>query len=71
MQDMKKLKISNGDCAGRIPISNNLCESTIRPFATARRAWLFANTPDGVFANGLLYTLVESARQIIWMLMNT
>lgn len=59
---MKKLKISNGDCAGRIPISNNLCESTIRPFATARLAWLFADTPDGAFANGVLYTLVESAK---------
>ena len=47
---------------GRIPISNNLCESTIRPFATARRAWLFADTPDGAFANGVLYTLVESAK---------
>lgn len=49
---------------GRIPISNNLCESTIRPFATARRAWLFADTPDGAFANGVLYTLVESAKAL-------
>ena len=27
-----------------------------------RRAWLFADTPKGAFANGVLYTLVESAR---------
>ena len=47
---------------GCIPISNNLCESTIRPFATARRAWLFADTPDGAFANGVLYKLAESAK---------
>lgn len=32
---------------GRLEISNNLCESHIRPFATARRAWLFADTPNG------------------------
>ena len=32
---------------GRLAISNNLCESHIRPFATARRAWLFADTPKG------------------------
>ena len=25
-------------------------------------AWLFADTPKGAFANGVLYTLVESAR---------
>ena len=47
---------------GRIPISNNFCEANIKPFATARRAWLFADTPRGAFANGVLYTLVESAR---------
>lgn len=47
---------------GRIPLSNNYCEANIKPFATARRAWLFADTPRGAFANGVLYTLVESAR---------
>lgn len=47
---------------GRLEISNNLCESHIRPFATARRAWLFADTPDGARANAVLYTLVETAR---------
>ena len=47
---------------GRIPLSNNYCEANIKPFATARRAWLFADTPRGAFANGVLYTLVETAR---------
>ena len=47
---------------GRLPISNNLCEANIKPFATARRAWLFADTPKGTTANAVLYTLVESAR---------
>ena len=47
---------------GRLEISNNLCESHIRPFATARRAWLFADTPKGAAANAVLYTLVETAR---------
>ena len=47
---------------GRLAISNNLCESHIRPFATARRAWLFADTPKGATANAILYTIVETAR---------
>ncbi len=47
---------------GRLDISNNLCESHIKPFATARRAWLFADTPKGARANAIMYTLVESAR---------
>ena len=47
---------------GRLPISNNLCEANIKPYATARRAWLFADTPKGATANAVLYTLVESAK---------
>ena len=45
---------------GRVPLSNNFCEANIKPFATARRAWLFADTPKGAKANAVLYTLVES-----------
>jgi transposase len=47
---------------GRLPLSNNLCEANIKPYATARRAWLFADTPKGARANAIMYTLVESAR---------
>ena len=38
---------------GRLPISNNLCEANIKPFATARRAWLFADTPNRTFQEGI------------------
>jgi transposase len=47
---------------GRIPVLNNLCEANIKPFAIARRAWLFADTPKGARANAVLYTIVETAR---------
>ena len=43
-------------------MSDNYCEANIKLFATARFAWLFADTHVGTFANGVLYTLVESAR---------
>jgi len=46
----------------KIPVSNNRCESAIRPFATHRRAWLFADSVEGAVANAILYSLVESAR---------
>ena len=48
---------------GRLELTNNWCESTIRPFATGRRAWLFADTPEGAHANGIVYTLVLSAQR--------
>jgi transposase len=45
-----------------LPISNNYCEAGLHPFATAIRAWLFADTPKGAVANVVLYTLVETAK---------
>lgn len=48
---------------GRLELTNNWCESTIRPFATGRRAWLFSDTPEGAHANGIVYTLVLSAQR--------
>lgn len=47
---------------GSLDISNNLVEASIRPFAVSRRAWLFADTPDGARANAIMYTIVETAK---------
>ena len=47
---------------GKIPISNNRAEQHIRPFATHRRAWLFADTQAGARANATTYSLIETAR---------
>lgn len=47
---------------GRIPISNNDCETCIRPFANGRKAWLFADSPKGARASGIVYTLVETVK---------
>ncbi len=46
---------------GRIPLTTNLVERSIRPFAVHRRAWLFADTPEGAVCNAVMYSLVESA----------
>ncbi len=37
-------------------------ETSIRPFATGRKAWLFADSPAGARASGIVYTLVETAK---------
>jgi hypothetical protein len=47
---------------GHIPCDNGACERHIRPFATARKVWLFCNTIDGAKATAILYTLVETAK---------
>ena len=47
---------------GNIPLSNNLAERCIRPFATHRKNWLFADTIPGAKANATFYSLIESAK---------
>lgn len=47
---------------GRIPISNNHAENSIRPFAVGRRGWLFADTPRGAEASAISYSIVETAK---------
>lgn len=47
---------------GRIPLTSNLVERSIRPFAVHRRAWLFADTTKGAVANAVMYSIVESAK---------
>jgi len=48
---------------GRIPLSNNLAERSIRPFAVHRKNWLFADTVAGAKANATFYSLIESAKR--------
>lgn len=41
---------------------NNPVENAIRPFVIGRKAWLFADTPQGAWASASLYSLIETAR---------
>ena len=45
-----------------IPIDNGFCERAIKPFATARRNWLFSYSISGAEAAAVLFTLVETAK---------
>ena len=45
-----------------VPISNNLAENAIRPFAVGRKNWLFCDTVKGANASAVVYSLVESAK---------
>ena len=47
---------------GDLHISNVLAENAIRPFAVGRKAWLFADTPQGARASATCYSLVETAK---------
>ena len=47
---------------GYLKISNILAENAIRPFVIGRKAWLFADTPQGAVASAACYSLIETAR---------
>lgn len=45
-----------------VPLSNNLAENAIRSFTLGRKNWLFCDTPKGVEASAVVYSMVESAK---------
>jgi transposase len=46
---------------GRLEISNNRAENSIRPFVTGRKNRLFSNTPNGAKASAIYCSLIVSA----------
>lgn len=46
---------------GRIQLSNNLAEQSIKPFVIGRKNWLFANTPNGASSSATIYSIIQTA----------
>jgi transposase len=47
---------------GRLEISNNRAERSIKPFVIGRKNWLFANTPGGAKTSAIIYSIIETAK---------
>jgi hypothetical protein len=47
----------------RLEIDNNRSERAIKPFVIGRKNWLFANTPRGVKASAIIYSVIETAKE--------
>ena len=48
---------------GRLEISNNRAERSIKPFVIGRKNFLFANTPRGAKASAVMYSIIETAKE--------
>jgi transposase len=48
---------------GRLELSNNRCERSVKPFVMGRKAWLFSNTPNGAHASSIMYSIIETAKE--------
>ena len=46
---------------GRIELSNNRAERSIKPFVIGRKNWLFSNTPSGAKSSAMIYSITQTA----------
>ena len=61
---------------GRLELSNNRAERSIKPFVMGRKNWLFSNTPAGAQSSAVIYSLIETAKEndldpyryLVWLL---
>ena len=61
---------------GRLEISNNRAERSIKPFVIDRKNFLFANTPKGATGSAIMFSLIQTAiengldpyRYLTWLL---
>lgn len=48
---------------GRLELSNNRAERSIKPFVIDRKNFLFANTPGGAQGSAVIFSLIETAKE--------
>ncbi len=61
---------------GRLELSNNRAERSIKPFVIDRKNFLFANTPKGATGSAIIFSLIQTAienildpyRYLTWLL---
>ena len=47
---------------GRLELSNNRAERSIKPFVIGRKNWLFSATAKGAKASSVIYSMIETAK---------
>lgn len=48
---------------GRLELSNNTAERSIKPFVIGRKNWLFCYSKDGAQASSIVYSIIETAKE--------
>ena len=48
---------------GRIELSNNRAERSIKPFVISRKNFLFANIARGAKSSAVMFSLIETAKE--------
>ncbi len=48
---------------GRLELSNNRAERSIKPFVIGRKNWLFCSTQKGAMASSVIYSIIETSKE--------
>ena len=48
---------------GRLELSNNRADRSIKPFVISRKNFRFVNTPGGAKSSAVLFSLIETAKE--------
>ena len=48
---------------GRLELSNNRAERSVKPFVLGRKNWMFSDTVNGANASAVLYSIIETAKE--------
>jgi len=48
---------------GRLELSNNRAERSIKPFVMGRKNWLFSNSVSGAKASAIAFSIIETAKE--------
>jgi transposase len=59
----QKIRLMRVLLDGRLELSNNRAERSIKPFVIDRKNFMFANTPRGASASAVLFSLIETAKE--------
>ena len=59
----QRVQLENVLCDGRLELSNNRAERSIKPFVIGRKNWLFSNTEKGADASAMFYSIIETAKE--------
>ena len=58
----QRSRLNNFFLDGRLEISNNLAERSVRPFAVGRKNWMFIYSSKGAKASAIAYSIIQTAQ---------
>jgi len=58
----RRVQLENVLFDGRLELSNNRAERSIKPFVIGRKNWLFSNSENGADASAMFYSIIETAK---------